>query len=380
VLLLIGSMAARIARRYAPPMTQGFYEQLGADPQASLEELRAAYTRVVAHLLRRKAAIVDQGGDISAIELSRVQADEAFVVLADPLKRRKYDAMLAISRQGVPDDLDAFWARVGSSTVHPATAAAAELLRVCTNLAVGSLPPAPRLGPPPRLKASARAEVTANGKTNPDIAPAALPSSAIAPLDADSPPAPAPRAAAAPPRQYTMADIGLPDWAPAGVQIPGATAASAQAAAQAFAQPFTPPATSAAAWAGLPAFPGGHQPPTAPGAPSSPGVPRAPLPPSPKPAARAVSNEDIARLVDQLGYSGGLLRSVREARGFTLQQVSDTTRIAPRYLEAIERDDAQGLPSATFVRGYVREMARFLGLDDNAVVQGYMRRLQLDGG
>ena len=46
------------------------------------------------------------------------------------------------------------------------------------------------------------------------------------------------------------------------------------------------------------------------------------------------------------------------------------------YLDALEGDAWDRLPSATFVRGYVREVARLLGLDEDAIVQGYMRRLQ----
>jgi cytoskeleton protein RodZ len=57
-----------------------------------------------------------------------------------------------------------------------------------------------------------------------------------------------------------------------------------------------------------------------------------------------------------------------------LQEVSETTRISARYLEAIESDQHDRLPSATFVRGYVREMARLLALDEEATVSGYMRR------
>ena len=89
---------------------------------------------------------------------------------------------------------------------------------------------------------------------------------------------------------------------------------------------------------------------------------------------RAISAEDIARLIQQNGYSGGLLRAVREARGLALQEVADTTRISVKYLEAVEADQRDQLPSATFVRGYVREMARLLELDVESVVAGYMLR------
>jgi len=88
-----------------------------------------------------------------------------------------------------------------------------------------------------------------------------------------------------------------------------------------------------------------------------------------------VSSEDLARLVDTYGYTGHLLRAVREARGLSPGDLSESTRISIRYIEAIEADQFDALPSSTFVRGYVREIARQLRLDEGAVVGGYMRRL-----
>ncbi|HIE68856.1 MAG TPA: helix-turn-helix domain-containing protein [Planctomycetes bacterium] len=85
-----------------------------------------------------------------------------------------------------------------------------------------------------------------------------------------------------------------------------------------------------------------------------------------------VSAEEVARMVDELGATGKLLRSVREVRGLSLQDVANTTRIAARFLEAIEQEQLDDLPSLTFVRGYVREMARVLLLDEEYVVRGYM--------
>jgi cytoskeletal protein RodZ len=79
-------------------------------------------------------------------------------------------------------------------------------------------------------------------------------------------------------------------------------------------------------------------------------------------------------MVEEHGYTGALLRSVREARKIALQDMSDTTRISTRYLEAIESDQYDVLPSATFVRGYIREMARMLNMDVEQVVEGYMAR------
>lgn len=57
------------------------------------------------------------------------------------------------------------------------------------------------------------------------------------------------------------------------------------------------------------------------------------------------------------------LRQAREARGLSLHQVSAHLKLTVRQIEAIERGDLSVLPGATFARGFVRNYARFLGLD-----------------
>jgi cytoskeleton protein RodZ len=83
----------------------------------------------------------------------------------------------------------------------------------------------------------------------------------------------------------------------------------------------------------------------------------------------------LSSLVDEHGFSGALLTAVRERLGQSLHDVADRTRISVRYLEALEREEVDALPSATFVRGYVREVARSLHLDPDPLVSGYMARL-----
>jgi flagellar biosynthesis protein FlhG len=110
--------------------------------------------------------------------------------------------------------------------------------------------------------------------------------------------------------------------------------------------------------------------------PNGAGAPVARLPAAQAPRGRTLSAEDIARLTDRHGYSGALLKAVREAKAVQLQAVADGTRISLKYLEAIEGDQHDRLPSPTFVRGYVKQMARFLGLDEEAVAAGYARTLR----
>jgi cytoskeleton protein RodZ len=60
---------------------------------------------------------------------------------------------------------------------------------------------------------------------------------------------------------------------------------------------------------------------------------------------------------------GTALKAARERAGMSLGEVADRLKLSIRQLEAIEHDDFQQLPGATFVRGFVRNYARFLRLD-----------------
>jgi cytoskeleton protein RodZ len=66
------------------------------------------------------------------------------------------------------------------------------------------------------------------------------------------------------------------------------------------------------------------------------------------------------------------LRTQREARGVTLREIADDSKISLRYLEALESDRFDALPAEVFVRGFLREYARVVGLDPDEVVNLYL--------
>jgi cytoskeleton protein RodZ len=68
---------------------------------------------------------------------------------------------------------------------------------------------------------------------------------------------------------------------------------------------------------------------------------------------------------------GEHLKREREMRGVSLEEVSAATRISTRFLEAIESDDWDRLPGGVFNRGFIRSVARFLGLDEESMVAEY---------
>ena len=60
---------------------------------------------------------------------------------------------------------------------------------------------------------------------------------------------------------------------------------------------------------------------------------------------------------------GEILRIARKDRDVSIQQLSGMTKIDVRYIKALEANDFQSLPSATFTKGFVRNLAISLGND-----------------
>jgi cytoskeletal protein RodZ len=67
---------------------------------------------------------------------------------------------------------------------------------------------------------------------------------------------------------------------------------------------------------------------------------------------------------------GQQLKAARLARGISLEQVAQATRIRFLYLQAIERDELDALPSAVHARGFIRNYAGFRGIDPQVVLGG----------
>lgn len=71
--------------------------------------------------------------------------------------------------------------------------------------------------------------------------------------------------------------------------------------------------------------------------------------------------------------TGAVLRARREAIGMPLQEIARNTRISIAYLQFIEEDHMKGLPHDSYLRGYLTQYAKALGLDPHVVADGYIR-------
>jgi len=61
---------------------------------------------------------------------------------------------------------------------------------------------------------------------------------------------------------------------------------------------------------------------------------------------------------------GSLLREERERRGLSLEEISDKIKISKSCLAAIEEGDEARLPHPVYAKGFIRNYARLLGIDN----------------
>jgi cytoskeleton protein RodZ len=70
---------------------------------------------------------------------------------------------------------------------------------------------------------------------------------------------------------------------------------------------------------------------------------------------------------------GEKLKLEREKRKITLEQISSSTKIGTRMLQALEEDKFNQLPGGIFNKGFVRAYSRFVGLDEDQTVADYLQ-------
>ncbi|KFZ29146.1 hypothetical protein IDAT_05580 [Pseudidiomarina atlantica] len=68
---------------------------------------------------------------------------------------------------------------------------------------------------------------------------------------------------------------------------------------------------------------------------------------------------------------GQLLSQARERKGLSQQQVADSLRLRVAVIQIIEADDYDKLASPTFVRGYLRSMAKALEVNEEQIFAAY---------
>src|SRR5688572_22930192 len=70
-------------------------------------------------------------------------------------------------------------------------------------------------------------------------------------------------------------------------------------------------------------------------------------------------------------HVGTQLRTAREQRGLSLDDLSKQTKLKVSVLQALEEGNVDALPPPSYVRGYVRVLAAEFGLDANDLASRY---------
>lgn len=68
---------------------------------------------------------------------------------------------------------------------------------------------------------------------------------------------------------------------------------------------------------------------------------------------------------------GEKLKTAREKRGYTFDQVMKDTNIAQRYLEALESENFSQFPGEPYLLGFLRNYSEYLGLDSQEMIGLY---------
>jgi hypothetical protein len=76
---------------------------------------------------------------------------------------------------------------------------------------------------------------------------------------------------------------------------------------------------------------------------------------------------------------GNSLREARVRQGLDYPQVELATKIRAKYIRALEEEEFDVLPSGTYIKGFLRSYADFLGLDGQLYVDEYNSRYLADG-
>jgi flagellar biosynthesis protein FlhG len=73
--------------------------------------------------------------------------------------------------------------------------------------------------------------------------------------------------------------------------------------------------------------------------------------------------------------TGADLKRFRESRGVTLAKIAADSKVGKRTFEDIEGDRFDRLPAVVYVRGFLQEYARAVGLDPRATAESFLARL-----
>jgi cytoskeletal protein RodZ len=82
-------------------------------------------------------------------------------------------------------------------------------------------------------------------------------------------------------------------------------------------------------------------------------------------------------MAEEKGVLG--LAKIRRNRGISLEQISQSTKIGVRSLEAIEQGDFAKLPGGIYNTSYIKQYARAIDYDESAILAVYQKTMSSAG-
>ncbi len=74
---------------------------------------------------------------------------------------------------------------------------------------------------------------------------------------------------------------------------------------------------------------------------------------------------------DLFDTAGQILRSEREKLDLSAQEIAKQIHLDVKIIESIENDSHEGMPTATYIRGYLRSYAKIVGADADKIIKLY---------
>lgn len=342
---------------------QTHYEVLEISVGASPAEVRNAYERL-SHLYSDDQIVLYGLIDPARATALRNRLQEALEVLSDDQRREAYDlkiglpprivlAPVAVPRPSRPTQPAAASAGTGWGTfawVTPAAPAQPPRQPASYTYAVPALKPveAAAIPPPPEVAPEPKQLVldVASGVPGWGLRPVAEPApppEPVAPPSAPEPPALSAPASVPEPAVLPQPPPVVPEPPPLAV-----AAVEPEKAAAPVEEPPIPTLADDAQVAIIPA--------------------RA----TPSREFRVEQRLRPYEIPEGVEINGDLLKQVRLAKGLSLVQVAERTRIGVKHLENVEGDRYDALPAAVYLRGILMNLARELGLDGLRVSRSYL--------
>jgi len=102
------------------------------------------------------------------------------------------------------------------------------------------------------------------------------------------------------------------------------------------------------------------------------------------PAEKEEKDRRIRELVEEARakgqWSGAILRQAREIRGLTIEDVAQKTKIGKGHIRSIEEDSYNFLPPDVYVKGFITQIAKTVGLDPEVIVPPLMEKVRRTRG